>query len=96
MIPMDNYVIHNYSEDDVSQGVDGMEAEERRVMVERAIERLSGEDNLLITLFYKGESSIEEISDITGLSSSNVKVRLHRIRKRLYEELSAAMKDRVE
>jgi RNA polymerase sigma factor (sigma-70 family) len=96
VIPMDNYVIHNYTEDDVHQGIDGMEAEERRVMVERALERLPGDDNLLITLFYKGENSVEEISEITGLSTSNVKVRLHRIRKKLYEELSAVMKERVE
>jgi RNA polymerase sigma-70 factor (ECF subfamily) len=54
---------------------------------------LPSDDNLLITLFYKGESSIDEISEITGLSSSNVKVRLHRIRKKLYEDLSVVMKE---
>jgi RNA polymerase sigma factor (sigma-70 family) len=93
LIPMDNHVIHNYTEDSVAQGVEGMEAEERRVMVEKALERLPSDDNLLITLFYKGESSIDEISEITGLSSSNVKVRLHRIRKKLYEDLSVVMKE---
>jgi RNA polymerase sigma-70 factor (ECF subfamily) len=91
MIPMDNYVIHNYTEDAVLQGAEVVEAEERRVMVERALERLPAEDNLLITLFYKGDSSIDEISEITGLSASNVKVRLHRIRKKLYEEMSAIL-----
>lgn len=96
LIPMDNHVIHNYTEDSVAQGVEGMEAEERRVMVEKALERLPSDDNLLITLFYKGESSIDEISEITGLSSSNVKVRLHRIRKKLYEGLSVAMKQQAD
>ncbi len=60
-------------------------------MIERAMERLSDDDNLLITLFYKSENSIEEISNITGLSMSNVKVRLHRIRKKLHDDLSVMM-----
>jgi RNA polymerase sigma-70 factor (ECF subfamily) len=46
----------------------------------------------LITLFYKNENSIEDISDIMGLSVSNVKVKLHRIRKKLYEEMNTMLK----
>lgn len=91
LIPMDNYVINNYTEDDVS-GIDGIEPEEQRAMIERAMEHLSDDENLLITLFYKGENSIEEISNITGLTMSNVKVRLYRIRKKLHDELAGMMK----
>ena len=87
-IPMDNYVIHNYSEDDVAGGVDEIDPEEQKLMVEHALERLTDDENLLITLFYKGDNSIEDISNITGLSMSNVKVRLHRIRKKLHDELA--------
>jgi len=54
---------------------------------------LPEEDNLLITLFYKNENSIEDISEITGLSVSNVKVRLHRIRKKLYEDMNGLIKN---
>jgi RNA polymerase sigma factor (sigma-70 family) len=90
-IPMDNYVIHNYSEDDVAGGVDGIDPEEQKVMVEHALEHLTDDENLLITLFYKGDNSIEDISNITGLSMSNVKVRLHRIRKKLHDELAMMM-----
>jgi RNA polymerase sigma factor (sigma-70 family) len=88
LVPMDNYVIHNYTQDDVAAAVDEIDPEEQKVMVERAMERLSADENLLITLFYKGENSIEDISNITGLSMSNVKVRLHRIRKKLHSELA--------
>ena len=87
-IPMDNYVIHNYSEDDVSGGIDEIDPEEQKLMVEHALERLTDDENLLITLFYKGDNSVEDISNITGLSMSNVKVRLHRIRKKLHDELA--------
>jgi len=91
LVPMDNYVIHNYSEDEVSAGIGEMDPEEQKVMVEKAMERLTDDENLLITLFYKGENSIEDISNITGLSMSNVKVRLHRIRKKLHDDLEAMM-----
>jgi RNA polymerase sigma-70 factor (ECF subfamily) len=91
LVPMDNYVIHNYTEDDVSGGIGEIDPEEQKMMIERAMERLSDDENLLITLFYKGDNSIEDISNITGLSMSNVKVRLHRIRKKLHDELADMM-----
>lgn len=91
LVPMDNYVIQNYTKDEVSGGIDEIDPEQQKAMIERAMERLTDDENLLITLFYKGENSIEEISNITGLTMSNVKVRLHRIRKKLHDELAAMM-----
>jgi RNA polymerase sigma-70 factor (ECF subfamily) len=91
LVPMDNYVIDNYTDHDLAMGIDEIDPEEQKKMIERAMERLSDDDNLLITLFYKSENSIEEISNITGLSMSNVKVRLHRIRKKLHDDLSVMM-----
>ena len=91
MVPMDNYVIDNYTDDELASGIDEIDPEEQKIMIEQAMEKLTGEENLLITLFYKGENSIEEISNITGLSMSNVKVRLHRIRKKLHDTLIVMM-----
>jgi RNA polymerase sigma-70 factor (ECF subfamily) len=95
MIPMDNYVIHNYTDQDATTGVDELSPEEQKVLVERALNQLTDDENLLITLFYKGENSIEDISQITGLTTSNVKVRLHRIRKKLHQELEKMMSKAV-
>ena len=49
-----------------------------------AIGRLDPEERALVTLFYYEERSVAECAEITALSESNVKVRLHRIRKKLY------------
>jgi len=38
----------------------------------------------LITLFYYEEKSIEEIGEVLKLSPGNVKVKLHRTRKKIY------------
>ena len=91
LVPMDNYVIYNYTEDEVSSGIEDIDPEDQKEMIERAMKQLSDDENLLITLFYMGENSIEDISTITGLSMSNVKVRLHRIRKKLHVELAVMM-----
>jgi RNA polymerase sigma-70 factor (ECF subfamily) len=91
LVPMDNYIIDNYTSDEVATGIDEIDPEQQKMMIEKALERLTDDENLLITLFYKGENSIEEISNITGLSMSNVKVRLHRIRKKLHDTLAVMM-----
>jgi RNA polymerase sigma factor (sigma-70 family) len=95
-VPMDNYVIDNYTGDEVATGLDEIDPEHQKAMIDRAMKKLTDDDNLLITLFYKGENSIEDISNITGLSMSNVKVRLHRIRKKLHDELAGMMNQAID
>lgn len=53
--------------------------------LETAVSQLEPEDNALITFYYTQQYPIDDISQITGLSVSNVKTRLFRIRKRLQE-----------
>jgi RNA polymerase sigma-70 factor (ECF subfamily) len=62
--------------------------DEQSAMVRSAIEKLSGEEQALVTLYYLNESSVKEISGITGDTESNVKVKLFRVRKRLGELLT--------
>ena len=50
----------------------------------RAVERLDPEERALVTLFYYEDRSVGECAAITELSEGNVKVQLHRIRKKLY------------
>jgi RNA polymerase sigma-70 factor (ECF subfamily) len=92
MVAIEETVITNYSTDDIMHNMNELDADERQVVLEKALKGLPEEDNLLITLFYKNENSIEDISDIMGLSVSNVKVKLHRIRKKLYEEMNTMLK----
>ena len=58
---------------------------ERKIeQLQRAITKLDVEERALITLFYYEEKPITECAVILGYSEANVKVRLHRIRKKLY------------
>ncbi|PIB29463.1 RNA polymerase sigma factor [Maribacter sp. 4G9] len=60
-----------------------IEIKERRKTIKRAIEQLDNEDSVLITLFYYQELSLVEISEIMGIETNTVKVKIHRARKKL-------------
>lgn len=57
-----------------------------------AMEKLPEDDQVLVTLYYFENQSMDEISQITDLTVSNIKVKIHRARKRmqvlLYEMLN--------
>lgn len=91
-VEIDDHIMFNYSTDEISASVHKVEESEQIKMIDTALHSLPDEDNLLIDLFYRSGNSIEDISSITGLSQSNVKVRLHRIRKKLYESVSEMIK----
>ncbi len=84
VLALDDFVISNYSEDDAVENLDVIEAEEQQKMLQKAMEHLSDDDYLIINLFYLKELAVNDISVITSLSAANVKVKLHRIRKKLY------------
>lgn len=56
---------------------------ERALLVNQAMRRLSKEDSTALKLFYFHEQSLEEICATTGWTINNAKSRLHRARKRL-------------
>lgn len=60
------------------------ESEQQISRLNNALAKLTGEERALVTLFYQEDKQIGEIAQITGLSESNAKVKLHRIRKKLY------------
>lgn len=55
----------------------------RQNQLNAAIEKLDPKERMIIDLFYLGDKSIKEIHAITGLSTANVKVVLHRSREKL-------------
>src|SRR5215203_204649 len=75
--------------DNVDSGMTANQIEQKsRVnMVNEAIKMLSPDDAQIITLFYKGEQTLEEIAQIVGKEPNAVKVQLHRARGRLKEKM---------
>jgi RNA polymerase sigma factor (sigma-70 family) len=84
---IDDEMIDNYTTDAIGKSVNELSGEDQAAAVNKIMEALPEEENLLLTLFYKKDKSIGEISEITGYTQSNVKVKLYRIRKRMYDDL---------
>lgn len=64
-----------------------LEAKEKKQTIEKALLQLPEEERVLLTLFYFEELSLKEISEIVKISYDNVKIKLHRSRKKLYHLL---------
>jgi RNA polymerase sigma-70 factor (ECF subfamily) len=71
------------------------EQKSRSYYVNQAIEQLLPDDAMIITLFYKGEQSLEEIGQAMGVETNTVKVKLFRARQRLKERLERTLKHEV-
>jgi len=69
--------------------------ENRLKYLKFGLEKLEPDEQALLNLYYFDDFSMEEVSKITGLTVSNVKVKIHRSRKRLYKELTLILKDEV-
>lgn len=83
LIVMDSAMLMNISDQQIDDALND-ESEERVGKLNKAIKKLDAEERALISLFYNEEKTIGEIALILGLTESNAKVKLHRIRKKLY------------
>jgi len=72
-----------------------VEDKSRKNMVNRAIDMLPPDDAQIITLFYKGDQSLDEIAAIMGLEANTVKVRLFRARQKLKEKMEKFFSEEV-
>ena len=71
------------------------ETKSRSYYLQEAIGQLLPDDAAIITLFYMGEQSLEEIGQTLGIEANTVKVKLFRARQRLKEKLEKNLKNEV-
>lgn len=63
-----------------------------REYIRKATDRLLPDDASILTLFYLGEQSLEEIGQVMGMAAATVKVKLHRARQRFRGQLEHILK----
>jgi RNA polymerase sigma-70 factor (ECF subfamily) len=68
-------------------GVNSLLENERKELIQHAMNTLKPAESALLTLFYLDEQSIKEIEQITNLSEGNIKIILHRGRKNMMDSL---------
>ncbi|MBN8824699.1 MULTISPECIES: sigma-70 family RNA polymerase sigma factor [unclassified Spirosoma] len=86
-VPIQEELTETYSNSYQTNQLESLQVSDQQKYIKDAIERLPATEGLLITLYYLDEKSIREIEEITGLSESNIKVKLFRARKVLEEQL---------
>lgn len=75
---------------DISSDLDSfdlLQENERKKVINKVLDSLKPNEALVLRLFYLGEQSINEISEITEISLSNVKVLLFRARAKFHVNL---------
>ncbi len=87
-LPLDENRQEDFALPEAEMLEEAWDQETRLRLTKEALEKLPEGDRLLLMLFYYEDLSMEEISHITGLTVSNTKVRLHRLRKKLQESLN--------
>lgn len=89
-IPLDDYTERQLMT--LDHAVDAMEVQEQEQAIKECLLLLPKEDSFLLTLYYYEEQSLEDISNIMGITANNVKVKLYRSRKKL----TSILKERLE
>lgn len=71
------------------------ETDYRNYVVNFALQRISEEERGLITLYYFNDLDHEEISKITGISRTNIKVKMLRARRKIAEIIKKVEQENV-
>ena len=83
LIPVDEDVKYNVVDESEEPLMEDSEINSRIVYLNCAMTQLLPEEKAMITLFYNDGKSMEEIAIISGLTETNVKTKIFRIRKKL-------------
>ena len=94
-VPVDDPYLDHENLSEHQNQLDALTAAEQKLYLNKALERLPGDDSFILTLYYLEESPVADICHITGLTDSNVKIKLFRARKRLHAVLEQLLKNEV-
>lgn len=81
---MEENTIDNVPDEKADEVLSSARNEEQIECLCKAIELLTGEEKALIALFYYEGKTMEEIGEVLKITVGNVKIRLHRTRKKIY------------
>lgn len=83
--------IENTAEAHIQENDSTLEKTDKKKYLDQALMRLNESDRAALTLFYLDEFSLDEIAEIMSMQSNTIKVRIHRARQRLADELKSIL-----
>ena len=94
-LDLEEEIMEGTPDEEVEEEIAGLDEQEQKLVISKILDKLPEIDRVIVTLFYLDSNPVTEIAEVTGLGESNVKVRLHRVRKKIYSELQEILKKRT-
>jgi RNA polymerase sigma factor (sigma-70 family) len=94
-VSLEDSAVKERESSDIMEAYYMLKDQDRKKFLNIALERLDPDENFLITLYYYDEKDLEEISQITGMTRNNVKVKIFRARQRMLGLLTEYLKDEL-
>lgn len=88
-MPVDEQSREFLKHPDMVEGGETETDESLSAALKKAVDSLPSPEQTMINLYYYENSNVEDIARIMSLSASNVKVKLFRIRKKLYDHIKS-------
>jgi RNA polymerase sigma-70 factor (ECF subfamily) len=79
----------------INSSEEDAEKEYRNSLVNFALQKINDDERGLVSLYYYEDMSTDEISDVTGISKSNIKVKLFRARQKMLEIIEKVEKKKL-
>jgi RNA polymerase sigma-70 factor (ECF subfamily) len=86
----------NRKDDFHEDGLQRVSRQDLQENLQAAIDQLDPLDASIITLYYLQEKMVKEIAEITGLTETNIKTKLYRLRDRLRDTLTQQLGTEIE
>lgn len=86
----------NWKDDFHEDGLQRVSRQDLQQYLKQAIDQLDPSDATIITLYYLHEKMVKEIAEITGLTETNIKTKLYRLRDRLRDNLKQQLGAEIE
>lgn len=86
----------NWKDDFHEDGLQRVSRQDLQHYLKDAIDQLDPPDAAIITLYYLQEKLVKEIAEITGLTETNIKTKLYRLRDRLRDTLKQQLGAEIE
>ena len=92
-VAIDEFTAHEVKT--IDNALSKLETEEHNQAIKKCITQLPSDDAFILTLYYFEEQSLDEISQVVGLTPNNVKVKLFRSRKKLATIIKAQLEPEI-
>jgi RNA polymerase sigma factor (sigma-70 family) len=78
-----------------NEAISHLNLDDMQKMLKQAYKVLNPDEIFLAEQFYREDCSIEELSAMTGLSQSNVKIKLYRARLKMHKQIKSVLKEEM-